>query len=285
MPKLCFRPQTKRTAKYHFLELPDSGITMSRHHNVYRGYKYKPNYDRNDGLTGVVYILHNEAMRAGVYKIGQSTRSGHARANDLNRTVGTETPKLFKCIFEVHTVDCGRAEKAVHLRLKAYRMTSQEYFDVDLELAKMVVIEECTKQVLSRPPEPVVAPPASCTGSEHHTPHVDKSSLCGSDCDPTVQIFWRIFLLGHCCNLPDTLLARQDQNSTFRTLRPKSRKQFDTATELFTVRIEGGQSNFTCGIPISVSNTVRHEFSNSCYRLRKQAHIWRSWAAIKKGSS
>ena len=143
---------------------------MSRHHhNLYKGYQYKPNYDRNDGLPGVVYILHNEAMRAGVYKIGQSTRSGHARANDLNRTVGTETPKLFKCIFELHTADCGRAEKAVHLRLKAHRMTSQEYFDVDLELAKMIVIEECAKQV-PVPPEPVfVTPPRVLTPTT--TPH------------------------------------------------------------------------------------------------------------------
>ena len=132
---------------------------MSRPHNRHKGFKFARNFDRNDGLSGVVYILHNEAMRAGVYKIGQSTRSGNARANDLNRTVGTETPKLFKCIFEVHTVDCGRAEKAVHLRLKAHRMTNQEYFDVDLELAKLVIREECAKQLPPRPPEPVVALP------------------------------------------------------------------------------------------------------------------------------
>ena len=98
--------------------------------NLSRGYRHRPDYDRNDGLSGVVYILHNEAMRPGIYKIGQSTRSGNARANDLNRTVGTETPKLFKCVFEVETVDCGRAEKAVHLRLQAHRMTRQEYFEV-----------------------------------------------------------------------------------------------------------------------------------------------------------
>lgn len=54
-------------------------------------------------------------MRVGIYKIGQSTRSGGHRARDLNYTVGTETPKMFKCIFEERTDDCGRAEKAVHV--------------------------------------------------------------------------------------------------------------------------------------------------------------------------
>ena len=138
--------------------------------NRYQSFRHKPDYDRNDGLPGVVYILHNEAMRPGIYKIGQSTRSGAARANDLNRRVGTETPKLFKCIFEFHTVDCGRAEKAVHLRLHAYRMTRQEYFDVDLELAKSVIKDECAKQVPAPAPQPkvVAAPPI-------HTPTVQSN--------------------------------------------------------------------------------------------------------------
>ena len=114
---------------------------------VRRRTSYQPSYDRNDGLPGVVYVLHNEAMRNGLYKIGQSTRSGAQRARDLNFTVGTETPKMFKCIFEEKTVDCGRAEKAVHERLKEHRLTKQEYFEVDLEYAKLVIIEECAKQV------------------------------------------------------------------------------------------------------------------------------------------
>lgn len=124
---------------------------MSQKRKGYNRRGGQPNYDRNDGLPGVVYILHNEAMRVGIYKVGQSTRSGGHRARDLNCTVGTETPKMFKCIFEQRTVDCGRAEKAVHERLKDYRLTSQEYFEVDLELAKLVVIEECAKQVPAAP--------------------------------------------------------------------------------------------------------------------------------------
>ena len=117
------------------------------HRNRFKENQRTPNYDRNDGLPGVVYILHNEAMRDGLYKIGQSTRSGAQRARDLNYTVGTETPKMFKCIFEERTADCGRAEKAVHERLAAHRLTRQEYFEVELELAKAIILEECAKQV------------------------------------------------------------------------------------------------------------------------------------------
>ena len=127
-----------------------------QHHSRYGRANSRPDYDRNDGKPGVVYILVNEAHKENLLKIGQSTRSGAHRANDLNRTVGTETPKLFKCVFEVATVDCGRAEKAVHERLKAYRLTSQEYFHVEFELAKQVISEECAKQVPAAPVKLVV---------------------------------------------------------------------------------------------------------------------------------
>lgn len=106
-----------------------------------------PNYDQNDGRPGVVYVLTNDAMREGIYKIGQSTRSGAHRAVDLNITSGTGTPKLFRCIFECRTVDCGRAEKAVHTKLHEYRLTTQEFFEVDFEFAKQVITEACANQV------------------------------------------------------------------------------------------------------------------------------------------
>jgi len=108
---------------------------------------YHVDYDRNDGRPGYVYVLHNEAMREGIYKIGQTTRSGAHRARELNMTVGTETPKMFKCIFQFATVDCGRAEKAIHKILDPHRLTRQEYFEVDLEFAKQIIIQECSKQI------------------------------------------------------------------------------------------------------------------------------------------
>ena len=101
-------------------------------------------------------MLANAAFRDDWYKIGQSTRSGHHRASDLNFEAGTGTPKHFHCAFEVPTKDCGRAEKAVHARLAQYRMgaTGQEYFCVPLETAKAVIVEECERIDA----QPVIAP-------------------------------------------------------------------------------------------------------------------------------
>jgi len=101
-------------------------------------------YDANDGKPGVVYILANDALRDDVFKIGQSTRSGNARASELNAEGKTGMPKRYRCIFEVSTDDCGRAEKNVHRRLMNRRM-SKEFFRVELEEAKRIVREECAK--------------------------------------------------------------------------------------------------------------------------------------------
>jgi hypothetical protein len=105
-------------------------------------------YDANDGRPGVVYILANEALREGVYKIGQSTRSGHARAQELNAEGRTGMPSLYRCVFEVRVDDCGRAEKLVHMQLYASRM-NKEFFRVDLAQAKLLIERVC-RQVNGR---------------------------------------------------------------------------------------------------------------------------------------
>lgn len=108
--------------------------------------KRKPNYgnfDQNDGKPGVVYILTNEAFQKNYHKIGQTTYSGAHRAAALNLEAGTGLPKRHVCVFECRTVDCGRAEKLVHERLKTYRQGYQEFFLVEFEIAKAVIIEVC----------------------------------------------------------------------------------------------------------------------------------------------
>jgi hypothetical protein len=116
-------------------------------------------YDANDGKAGVVYILQNEAFAENIWKIGQSTRSGHARAQDLNRSAGTETPKHFRCVFEHKTLDCGRAEKMVFEALRRHRfgVTRQEYFRVDFEMATRTIRECCAAvDATVRPPPTAV---------------------------------------------------------------------------------------------------------------------------------
>ena len=116
--------------------------TYNRHHN-------RPHFnstpDQNDGVEGVVYILKNEAFKETWIKIGQSRHSGHVRARDMNREASTGIPKHHVCVFECKTLDCGRAEKAVFTALKGERRGRQEYFEVDLEAAKLIILRECAR--------------------------------------------------------------------------------------------------------------------------------------------
>lgn len=118
---------------------------MNQTKNYYKKRYTRPNYDQNDGKPGVVYILQNEAFKENWLKIGQSTRSGHKRAEEINRDAGTGLPKHHFCVFEYQTTDCGRAEKAIHKRLASYRKGNQEYFEVDITLAKEVIFQECSR--------------------------------------------------------------------------------------------------------------------------------------------
>jgi plasmid maintenance system killer protein len=97
------------------------------------------------GLAGVVYILENEGLRQGWYKIGCSTRSGQARANDLNLDAGTGTPGLFQCVYQCRSVDCGTAEQEVFAALGSYRRGKwgQEFFHIDIDLAKSTIEKIC----------------------------------------------------------------------------------------------------------------------------------------------
>jgi hypothetical protein len=107
------------------------------------------NFTRNHGRKGYVYILKNDALQPGLFKIGQSTRSGKVRASELNKEATTGLPAEYRCVYEKFTVDCGRAELAVHQQLAAYRRGKwgQEFFAVDLAIAKRVVTEVCKRQV------------------------------------------------------------------------------------------------------------------------------------------
>lgn len=135
-------------------------------------------FDQNNGVAGVVYILRNDGLREGYYKIGCSRRSGHARAFDLNVDANTGTPGSFKCVFEQRTVDCGRAERLVFERLRKHRRGKfgQEFFEVELDLARQTVLSVCahvdSTHVAPSPPAPRFTPPpaSSREGSDAYTP-------------------------------------------------------------------------------------------------------------------
>lgn len=94
---------------------------------------------------GYIYLLQNEAFKDGWVKIGKSRRSGEVRAEELNAEAGTGIPKFHRCVFQVETLDCDRAEVAVFERLKSHRQGSQEFFIVETSYAEQVIREECSR--------------------------------------------------------------------------------------------------------------------------------------------
>lgn len=113
----------------------------------------KDNYRKNHGIPGVVYILENPGLRAGMLKIGCSRHSGALRARQLNDDANTATPALYTCVFECRTLDCGLAEERVHEIFQDKRRGKhgksrgrawgQEFFEVDVDEAKRVITEVC----------------------------------------------------------------------------------------------------------------------------------------------
>ena len=107
--------------------------------------RYGGDFDQNDGVPGVVYILDNPALAENFYKIGCTRRSGQKRAEDLNAAAATGMPGAYRCVYQYRTADCGRAEKLVFKRLGKFRRGKwgQEFFEIDLKFAKYVVRDSC----------------------------------------------------------------------------------------------------------------------------------------------
>ena len=120
-------------------------------------------YRTNHGQPGVVYILENPGLRDGWWKIGCSTRSGAARASDLNAEATTGTPGIFRCVFEHRTVDCGLAEERVFAELAHARngKWGQEYFAIELAIAKEIIqrVGNRVDEEMRPPPPPPPPPP------------------------------------------------------------------------------------------------------------------------------
>lgn len=96
-----------------------------------------------------VYILSNPAFRAGIYKIGITTRSTRVRAWELYEKSSCVTVK-----FDVeHTSqcdDCELAEKMVHTKLTKHRLNEyREFFEIPLNEAIQIVDDE-TKAINSQ---------------------------------------------------------------------------------------------------------------------------------------
>lgn len=118
-------------------------------------------FGQNIGAAGVVYVLENDGLRVGWFKIGCSTRSGHVRARELNFDANTGTPGSFRCVFEARTLDCGLAEKRVFKELAGHRRGKygQEFFEVGMARAQEVILRICAEIDEATTPRP--SPPSA----------------------------------------------------------------------------------------------------------------------------
>lgn len=115
---------------------------MQRYRST-RRWRSNAEFRANDGKSGVVYILKNHAFPH-LLKIGQSTRSAYARAEELNKQAGTGSPGYFVVVFQRRTADCGRAERRVFRALSKHRFqNNREFFEIDEATAKSAIEKAC----------------------------------------------------------------------------------------------------------------------------------------------
>ena len=110
-------------------------------------------FDQNHGVEGVIYILSNDGLKDNWFKIGCSRHSGIKRAGSLNNDPRTRVPGKYVCIFEFKTIDCGFAEQLVFREISRHRKgkRGQEFFEIDVEKVKAIIIEVCTQINTSTP--------------------------------------------------------------------------------------------------------------------------------------
>ncbi|MGF1926358.1 MAG: GIY-YIG nuclease family protein, partial [Bacteroidia bacterium] len=105
--------------------------------------------------AGYLYVLENKSFGANVVKIGLTTRTPDFRAREIYAGA-TGVPLPFDIAMAYSVVDCHRAEKIAHARLRVYRLNKRrEFFRLPLAIAVAVAHEAC-KQVNaeSTAPEP-----------------------------------------------------------------------------------------------------------------------------------
>lgn len=114
-------------------------------------------FTQNHGKPGVVYALGNKTLPK-YLKIGQ-TRNLDRRLASLNADCNTSNPiRGFFVAYSQETDDCGRAElyahqALAHCRVDAYR----EFFECNIETAKRVIDDACTRFRESQPKPPPAA--------------------------------------------------------------------------------------------------------------------------------
>jgi len=99
---------------------------------------YTDSDESNTGLTGIVYILSNEAM-PGLVKVGRTGQSVSKRLGELN---STGVPMPFVCHYAAHVKDMAAVELQMHKLLAQHRVSAKrEFFKVDAREAHRLLAQ------------------------------------------------------------------------------------------------------------------------------------------------
>jgi len=94
-------------------------------------------YDNEN--AGYIYIMRQPTFEQNIFKIGLTKRNSETRSKELSNTSSADK---FFVINNYYTKDCVEAEKQIHSKLEAYRLTDRrEFFRCDLKK----IMETCDK--------------------------------------------------------------------------------------------------------------------------------------------
>jgi hypothetical protein len=89
------------------------------------------------GTPGSIYLLENNGLRPGIYRIGATRRSGVSKAMEFNRDNQHMIPGQYECVFELHTKDCGLAMEKIRDHFRHQRCGNRylDFYELDLDAA------------------------------------------------------------------------------------------------------------------------------------------------------
>lgn len=96
-------------------------------------------------MEGYIYIIKSDSFKTPVIKIGL-TKNPWGRVSSSN----TYVPNKFKFEFIIKCINIKEAENNIFDKLKIYRSSNGEFFNVDLEYAILIVkniVENINKNI------------------------------------------------------------------------------------------------------------------------------------------
>lgn len=121
------------------------GELENRYKNFFDGLLEGTLAEKSSHNKGYVYILSNPYM-PNILKIGKTKQTPKTRAKRLSQERGVIGE--FEVEFQILVDDCDLVEALVHYELRDKRFNiDREFFDVDLEKAKQVILENKDKTI------------------------------------------------------------------------------------------------------------------------------------------